>query len=72
MKKKVARHHAVRHHHAQAKTGRPNETYLVVVRSWMLVVMVALMLGVGLVAGSFIAKQLDEANPAVAGVQTAR
>jgi hypothetical protein len=69
MKKKTLRkvHHrtAVRHNH-------PSETYLVVVRSWMLVVAFALMLGVGTVIGSYINTQLNLDTPAVAGVSTDR
>ncbi len=35
----------------------------------MLVVLFALMLGVGAIVGNFINQKMDEANPTVAGVQ---
>lgn len=49
-----------------------NENYLVVVRSWMLVVAFALMLGIGAMVGQFINTQLNASTPTVAGVSTDR
>ena len=54
--------HATRRHE--------NERYLVVVRSWMLVVVFALMLGVGAIVGRFFNEKLNETTPQVAGVET--
>ena len=68
MKKRA--HH--RSHHRKVARLRDNDTYLVVVRSWMLVVMFALMLGIGAVVGNFINQRLNEASPQVAGAQIAR
>lgn len=67
MKRKHVRrvHRHVAHHKAHA-----NENYLVVVRSWMLVVAFALMLGIGAMVGQFINTQLNAATPTVAGVST--
>ncbi len=69
MKRKHIVHH--RHHTVRAsRTGKPNESYLVVVRSWMLLVMFALMLGLGAVVGTALNNQSAANSPAVAGVQT--
>lgn len=38
------------------------------VRSWMIVVVFALMLGLGAVVGTFLNEKLSETTPAVAGV----
>lgn len=65
MKKKV-RHHK----HAKAATKRArakDEKYIVVVRGWMFFVMVALMLGLGLVLGNYLNGALN--GPQVAGSQ---
>jgi hypothetical protein len=66
MKKKTLRR--VHHRKASTRRGHVSENYLVVVRGWMLVVAFALMLGVGAIVGNFVAEQMDQANPAVAGV----
>lgn len=60
MKKKVTHH----------RKARPSESYLVVVRGWMLVVAFALMLGIGAMVGQFINTQLNASTPTVAGVTT--
>jgi hypothetical protein len=41
---------------------------LFLIKSWMFVVMFALMLGVGAIVGTYIAEQMNAATPAVAGV----
>ena len=46
------------------------ETYHVVVRSWMLVIVFAVMLGVGAIVGTFLNQKLNESTPTVAGVQS--
>ena len=66
-KHKVRRTH---HHHATVKRVSTDENYLVVVRGWMLVIAFALMLGVGVIVGDFVNKQLNLQAPAVAGVST--
>ena len=68
MKKKrvTQKKHQVAH---TARTKRPKEGYLVVVRSWMLLVMFALMLGLGAVVGTYLNAQSAANDPAVAGVQ---
>lgn len=48
---------------------KPKEGYLVIVRSWMLLVMFALMLGLGAVVGTYLNQQSAASDPAVAGVQ---
>lgn len=70
MKKKYLAHHK---HHNVARVARakaPKESYLVIVRSWMLLVMFALMLGLGAVVGTYLNQQSSANTPAVAGVQT--
>lgn len=62
--------HAVSHKKTVAKTQKGHsEHYLIVVRSWMLLVMFALMLGVGAVVGSYINQQTMLETPQVAGAQ---
>ncbi len=58
-------------HHRQTRVvrTRPTESYLIVVRSWMLVVLFAIMLGVGAVVGTFLNNRLNESSPQVAGVE---
>lgn len=56
------------------RSSRPHEHYLIVVRSWMLVVLFAIMLGVGAVVGTYLNQELDQAFRGadvgdVAGVQ---
>lgn len=66
MKKRRSRHV---HHRRVSSRSKPAESYLVVVRSWMLVVLFAIMLGVGAVVGTYLNTQLNGA-PVVAGAQT--
>ncbi len=67
MKKK----HISRHKHRATRTAshKPKEGYLVIVRSWMLLVMFALMLGLGAVVGTYLNTQSAANDPAVAGIQ---
>lgn len=68
MKRKHITH---RKHHTSGvlRARRPKEGYLVIVRSWMLLVMFALMLGLGAVVGTYLNAQSAAENPSVAGVQ---
>jgi len=68
MKKKHVTHKA-RHTSRTARPAKVKEGYLVVVRSWMLLVMFALMLGLGAVVGTYLNAQSAASDPAVAGVQ---
>ena len=61
-----------RHVKRVVRTAKPSEAYMIVVRSWMLVVVFALMLGVGYVVGSFLNQQLYESTPQVAGAAIVR
>jgi uncharacterized protein YneF (UPF0154 family) len=45
------------------------KNFLFLLKSWMFVVMFALMLGVGAIVGSYISQQMTMDNPQVAGVQ---
>ena len=69
----MKRKHVVHHKHSATRSVRaakPQESYLVVVRSWMLLVMFALMLGLGAVVGTYLNAQAAANTPIVAGVQT--
>ncbi|MEK7577820.1 MAG: hypothetical protein AAB492_04365 [Patescibacteria group bacterium] len=58
-------------HHKKSKavrTRKPKESFLVLIRSWMLLVMFALMLGLGAVVGTFFNDKTAESAPTVAGV----
>lgn len=66
MKKKVVHH---RKHHTTAR-AKSTQQYLVIVRSWMFLVMFALMLGAGVILGNVINEKINEATPQVAGFQT--
>lgn len=66
MKKK----HHVHHKRTTSRVTRvtkPKESFLIIVRSWMLLVMFALMLGLGAVVGTYLNDQ--SAAPTVAGAQ---
>ncbi len=54
--------------HSKLLPRTKRERYMVVVRSWMIVVVFALMLGVGAVVGTFLNEKLNESTPQVAGV----
>ncbi|MFZ5844888.1 MAG: hypothetical protein ACOY0S_00260 [Patescibacteria group bacterium] len=62
--------HSVRHSRRTIPASRKRDGghYLVIVRSWMLIVVFALMLGVGAIVGRFFNEKLNEATPSVAGV----
>ena len=68
MKKKIV-HHRRHHTSTHAKSSAPQQ-YLVVVRSWMFLVMFALMLGAGVILGNVINQKINESTPQVAGYQT--
>ncbi len=73
MKKKLARK-AVHKAAPVKRVSRTNndETYLVVFKSWMFVVAFAIMMGVGVILGTFARGQVEQANngrPTVAGAQ---
>ena len=67
MKKRVT-HKKSKNTRARRATKAP-EGYLVVVRSWMLLVMFALMLGLGAVVGTYLNNQSSANTPTVAGAQ---
>lgn len=67
MKKK----HVVHHKRSVSRVSRvvkPKESFLIIVRSWMLLVMFALMLGLGAVVGTYLNGQ-SASQPMVAGEQ---
>ena len=64
MKKKVVR----RKQAARPVRRSEKKNFLLLLKSWMFVVMVALMLGIGAIVGSFISTQMDATTPQVAGV----
>lgn len=75
MKKKLVRKSAPAKKVAKLSSSRSqndNQTYLVVVRSWMVFVLMAVMLGLGAIVGTFFNAKLNETTPVVAGAQTAR
>jgi len=61
MKKKTVRRRRTR------KQNKLTVDYMVVVRSWMLVVLFALMLGIGAIIGNYLNVQLSQSTPTVAG-----
>lgn len=61
MKKRSVRRRRIRRQKGQTVD------YMVVVRSWMLVVLFALMLGMGAIVGNYINIRLSESPPTVAG-----
>ena len=67
MAKKKVHHRKV---HRSTRATAPKESYFVVVRSWTLLVMFALMLGLGAVVGTYLNNQ--SSAPVVAGAQTSR
>jgi hypothetical protein len=46
---------------------REKKSFLILLKSWMFVVMFALMLGVGAIIGTYINQQVNANNPEVAG-----
>lgn len=55
--------------HKTRATVKPTARYLVIVRSWILLVLFAIMLGVGAVVGTYLNNQLNQSVPQVAGVE---
>jgi len=66
MKKKVHHHKPAKAVAKRAKSAKA-EPYLVVVRGWMFFVLIALMMGLGLVIGNYINSAVN--GPQVAGSQ---
>ncbi len=64
MKKKI---HRKISRATRTKSAKPKESLLVLIRSWMLLVMFALMLGLGAVVGTFFNEKSAESTPVVAG-----
>jgi hypothetical protein len=51
---------------------KEDEHYLILVRSWVFLVLFAMMLGVGVIVGSYINSQLNGGAPVVAGASIER
>ena len=66
MKKKTVRR--TRSAHTRRRT-QPKKNFLFLLKSWMFVVMFALMLGVGAIIGTYINQEMNMSNPQVAGVE---
>jgi hypothetical protein len=64
MKKKVVRRKSA----ARPVRRAEKKSFLTILKSWMFVVMVALMLGIGAIIGSFVSTQMGATTPQVAGV----
>ena len=69
MKKKAVRRSKTTHATRRVTAAPAKKNYLLLLKSWMFVVMFALMLGVGAIIGTFINQEMNMANPQVAGVQ---
>lgn len=69
MKKKAVRKAKVTRSHRSTAATPAKKNYLVLLKSWMFVVMFALMLGVGAIIGTYINQEMSLDNPQVAGVQ---
>lgn len=73
MKKKTAKKTS---HKKSVSTRRLNrkedDTYVILVRSWVFLVMFAIMMGVGVIVGNYINHSLNGSPPTVAGVSTDR
>jgi hypothetical protein len=73
MKKKPALKKKI-HHRAYPptkKVSKKEDQYIILVRSWVFLVLFALMLGIGAIVGGYINAQLN-GSPTVAGVSTSR
>jgi hypothetical protein len=68
-KKTVRRSHGSRSATRRVSTAPAKKNYLLLLKSWMFVVMFALMLGVGAIIGTFIQQETNMSTPQVAGVQ---
>jgi len=74
MKRKAVRRkpvHTVRHT-SHKLHRKEDEHYLILVRSWVFLVLFAMMLGVGVIVGSYINSQLNGGAPVVAGTSIER
>lgn len=74
MKRKAVHHKKPTHttHKAlSSKKLEKNDTYVVLVRGWIFLVLFAIMLGVGAIIGTYINAQLNN-TPMVAGATTDR
>ncbi|MDO8451623.1 MAG: hypothetical protein Q7S76_02030 [bacterium] len=67
MKKKI--HRRVRKEKHPLHPKRPSEIYLLVVKTWMVVVIGALMVGIAAIIGNFLGIQQSISTPQVSGVQ---
>lgn len=47
--------------------SREKKSFVILLKSWMFVVMFALMLGVGAIIGTYLSQEMGAANPEVAG-----
>ncbi len=65
MKKKIVRRRQVA---ARPAKKTEKKGFLLMLKSWMFVVMVALMLGIGAIIGNFLNTEMAADNPQVAGV----
>lgn len=54
------------------KTNNHDDHYVILVRSWVFMVLFALMLGVGVIVGNYINNQINGGSPTVAGFSTER
>lgn len=64
MKRKVARRRASP---AKLRRSGKKKNLLFLIKSWMFVVMIALMLGIGAIVGTFIRLEMEASAPQVAG-----
>jgi len=75
MKKKTVLKKKTLHRSSPSTSKRVNRsegTYVVLVRSWVFLVLFAIMLGVGVIVGNYISAQLNPGAPTVAGTSTDR
>ena len=73
MKRKIVhKKKAVATHHSSSSRAlkRSDDKYVILVRSWIFLVLFAIMLGVGIIVGSYINNQLNGGSPMVAGAST--
>lgn len=75
MKKKTAlkKKSTVRVSRSSTRRVERNEgSYVILVRSWVFLVLFAIMLGVGVIVGNYMNNQLNGGAPTVAGASTSR
>ncbi len=73
MKKKVApkkKTHSTRQ--SSVRRQSKDDKYVILVRSWVFLVLFAIMLGVGVIVGNYINAELNSGIPTVAGYSTGR